>query len=97
MKNLNDLEIPCVSQCDIGIEDLYSQRMSMIDCRSKEHQAYYYIKDFIERSNYTLGVGVVVYGYKFVSKGESYSCSVDSVVRECNKQCKILFDAGYCN
>ena len=95
--NLNDLEIPCVSQCDAGIEDLFSRRMSMIDCRSKEHKAYYKIKDYIEKSGYRLDASEVVNAYKYYSKGESYSCSVDSVISWCKASVKILFDAGYGN
>ena len=93
--NLNDLEIPCVSQCDIGIEDLYSQRMSMIDCRSDEHKAYYEIKDFIEKSNYSLKISVVIGAYKYYLKGESYSCSVDDITRHCKDSVELLYHAGY--
>ena len=93
--DLSVLEIPCVGQIDATIEDLFSQRCSMIDCRSKEHQAYYYIKDYIDRNNYKLTVETVLCGYRYVRRGESYSCSVDSISRDCKKQCEILFNAGY--
>lgn len=95
--NLKDLELEKVKKFDETIENMKNQRKDVIANSSKENRAYHSIKDYIKSHGYVLEVRTVLRGYEYVMKGEHYSCSVDTIVRNCRFACKTLIDAGYCN
>ena len=96
--NLEDLEIKLVIDIDNKIEELKNRRHFAINIKTDEHKAYYEIKDYIEKQGYRFNdLSEVIRAYKYYAKGESYSCSVDEVIRWCKSSVKLLFDAGYGN
>ena len=88
--NLKVLERNEVHQIDERIKVLLENRKDLINGMSIESRAYHEIKDRIKKLGFVMSVETVVHGAKYVFEGISYSCSVDSVVRDCREQCKIL-------
>ncbi len=95
MDNYTELHMPRIKEIEQEIQSLNNEIKSVMSNATPSQIAYYNVQQALKKFNFRLDLSTITTGYKYVIKGESYSCSVDTMVRYCKGDIKVLIDNGY--